>query len=150
MSKDQRAVVRKLGILTPVQIEENVLPLRNKEVRTDNGHEFQGKFRWHGEDRGIRHVSIKRGTPQLSGKSLSSDLIRRSNAHIDPIDRSSTSSSATRVALIWRPNAMNGNASTTSPDHIAPATAKRLTRPCGRSNSHTTRCPARSRWFQIA
>jgi transposase InsO family protein len=43
-------------------------PFRIREVRTDNGHEFQAKFHWHVEDLGIRHAYIKRGTPQLNGK----------------------------------------------------------------------------------
>ena len=43
-------------------------PFRIKEIRTDNGHEFQAKFHWHVEDKGIRHAYIKRGTPQLNGK----------------------------------------------------------------------------------
>ena len=43
-------------------------PFRIREVRTDNGHEFQAKFHWHVEDKGTRHAYIKRGTPQLNGK----------------------------------------------------------------------------------
>ncbi|WP_170428428.1 IS481 family transposase [Ruegeria arenilitoris] len=43
-------------------------PFRIREVRTDIGHEFQAKFHWHVEDKGIRHAYIKRGTPQLNGK----------------------------------------------------------------------------------
>ena len=43
-------------------------PFRIKEVRTDNGHEFQAKFHWHVEDKGIRHASIKPSSPQLNGK----------------------------------------------------------------------------------
>lgn len=43
-------------------------PFRIREIRTDNGHEFQAKFHWHVEDHGIRHAYIKRGTPQLNGK----------------------------------------------------------------------------------
>ena len=43
-------------------------PFRIKEIRTDNGHEFQAKFHWHVEDQGIRHAYIKRATPQLNGK----------------------------------------------------------------------------------
>jgi transposase InsO family protein len=35
---------------------------------TDRGHEFQAKFHWHVEDRGIRHAYIKPRTPQLNGK----------------------------------------------------------------------------------
>ncbi|MCP4318179.1 MAG: IS481 family transposase [Hyphomicrobiales bacterium] len=43
-------------------------PFRIREIRTDNGHEFQAKFHWHVEDQGIRHTYIRRGTPQLNGK----------------------------------------------------------------------------------
>lgn len=43
-------------------------PFRIREIRTDNGHEFQAKFHWHVEDKGIRHAYIRRGTPQLNGK----------------------------------------------------------------------------------
>ncbi len=38
-------------------------PFRIREVRTDNGHEFQAKFHWHVEDLGIRHVYIKPVSP---------------------------------------------------------------------------------------
>jgi len=43
-------------------------PFRIKEIRTDNGHEFQAKFQLHVENHGIRLAYIKRGTPQLNGK----------------------------------------------------------------------------------
>ena len=43
-------------------------PFRIREVRTDNGHEFQAKFHWHVEDQGIRHACIKPRSPQLNGK----------------------------------------------------------------------------------
>ena len=43
-------------------------PFRIREIRTDNGHEFQAKFHWHVEDLGIRHRYIKKGSPQLNGK----------------------------------------------------------------------------------
>ena len=43
-------------------------PFRVREVRTDNGHEFQAKFHWHVEDQGIRHAYIKPRSPQLNGK----------------------------------------------------------------------------------
>jgi len=43
-------------------------PFRIREIRTDNGHEFQAKFHWHVEDQGIRHAYIRRGTPQLNRK----------------------------------------------------------------------------------
>lgn len=44
------------------------IPFRIREIRTDNGHEFQAKFHWHVEDLGIRHAYIRRATPQLNGK----------------------------------------------------------------------------------
>ena len=37
-------------------------------MRTDNGREFQAKFRWHVEDQGIRHAYIKPRSPPLNGK----------------------------------------------------------------------------------
>ena len=126
----------------------DTFPFRIKEIRTDNGHEFQANFHWHVEGQGIRHVYIKRGTPQLNGKCLSSDVIRGSNAHTDQTARNSTSCSATRVTLVWRPNAMNGSASTTSPGHMAPSTAKRLTRRSAKIHNHQTRCPVSNRWLQ--
>ncbi len=43
-------------------------PFRINTIRTDNGHEFQAKFHWHVEDKGIRHVYIKPRSPQLNGK----------------------------------------------------------------------------------
>jgi transposase len=36
-------------------------PFRIREVRTDNGHEFQAKFHWHVEDKGTRRAYITRG-----------------------------------------------------------------------------------------
>lgn len=43
-------------------------PFRIKEIRTDNGHEFQARFHRHVEDKGIRHAYIKPSSPQLNGK----------------------------------------------------------------------------------
>lgn len=43
-------------------------PFRIHTVRTDRGHEFQAKFHWHVEDKGMRHVYIKPRSPQLNGK----------------------------------------------------------------------------------
>ena len=43
-------------------------PFRIREIRTDNGHEFQAKFHWHVEDKGIQHAYIKPSSPQLNGK----------------------------------------------------------------------------------
>ncbi len=43
-------------------------PFRIHTVRTDRGHEFQARFHWHVEDKGMRHVYIKPRSPQLNGK----------------------------------------------------------------------------------
>ena len=43
-------------------------PFRIHTIRTDRGHEFQAQFHWHVEDKGIRHVYNKPGSPQLNGK----------------------------------------------------------------------------------
>lgn len=43
-------------------------PFRIQQIRTDRGHEFQARFRWHVEDLGIQHVYIKARSPQLNGK----------------------------------------------------------------------------------
>lgn len=44
------------------------LPFRVHTVQTDDGSEFQARFHWHLQDRGIRHVYIKPRTPRLNGK----------------------------------------------------------------------------------
>jgi hypothetical protein len=44
------------------------LPFRVQLVQTDNGSEFQSKFRWHLEELDIRHVFIRPRTPRLNGK----------------------------------------------------------------------------------
>ncbi len=41
----------------------DTFPFRIREIRTDNGHEFQAKFHWHVEHKGIRHAYIKRSSP---------------------------------------------------------------------------------------
>ncbi len=43
-------------------------PFRIHTIRTDRGHEFQARFHWHVEDKGMRHVYIKPKSPQLNGK----------------------------------------------------------------------------------
>ncbi|MFC2115072.1 IS481 family transposase [Bacteroidota bacterium] len=43
-------------------------PFRLHTIRTDRGHEFQARFHWHVEDKGMRHVYIKPRSPQLNGK----------------------------------------------------------------------------------
>ena len=43
-------------------------PFRIHTIQTDRGHEFQARFHWHVEDKGIRHIYIKPRSPQLNGK----------------------------------------------------------------------------------
>ena len=43
-------------------------PFRIHTIKTDRGHEFQARFHWHVEDKGMRHVYIKPRSPQLNGK----------------------------------------------------------------------------------
>ncbi len=40
-------------------------PFRIKQIRTDNGHEFQSQFNWHVS---MEHVYIRTATPRLNGK----------------------------------------------------------------------------------
>ena len=47
---------------------ESKFPFRIHTIRTDRGHEFQAKFHWHVEDKGMRHTYIKPRSPQLNGK----------------------------------------------------------------------------------
>jgi transposase InsO family protein len=47
---------------------ESKFPFRIDTIRTDRGHEFQAQFHWHVEDKGMRHIYIKPGSPQLNGK----------------------------------------------------------------------------------
>jgi transposase InsO family protein len=51
-----------------VDYVENKFPFRIHTIRTDRGHEFQARFHWHVEDKGMRHVYIKPRSPQLNGK----------------------------------------------------------------------------------
>jgi transposase InsO family protein len=47
---------------------ENKFPFRIHTIRTDRGHEFQARFHWHVEDKGMRHIYIKPHSPNLNGK----------------------------------------------------------------------------------
>ena len=47
---------------------ESKFPFRIHTIRTDRGHEFQARFHWHVEDKGIRHIYIKPDSPNLNGK----------------------------------------------------------------------------------
>jgi transposase InsO family protein len=56
---------------TAVEFTDEVLrrlPFRVQLIQTDNGSEFQSKFRWHLEDLDVRHVFIRPRTPRLNGK----------------------------------------------------------------------------------
>ena len=43
-------------------------PFRIHTIQTDNRHEFQSKFNWHVQDKGMNHRYIKPGKPQHNGK----------------------------------------------------------------------------------
>jgi transposase InsO family protein len=43
-------------------------PFQVSAIQTDNGPEFSVQFRWHVQDKGIRHIYIKPRTPRLNGK----------------------------------------------------------------------------------
>lgn len=49
-------------------------PFRISIIRTDDGHEFQGRFQSHLEDLGIEHACIKPEIPRHNGKVEHSDL----------------------------------------------------------------------------
>ena len=78
----------------------NKFPFRIREVRTDNGHEFQAKFHWHVEDLGIRHAYIKPASPQLNGK----------------VERSHRTDQQEFYQLLTYTGSPKGSSSTTSPD----------------------------------
>lgn len=46
----------------------NKFHFRIHTIQTDNGHEFQSKFNWHLEDKGMKHRYIKPGKPKHNGK----------------------------------------------------------------------------------
>ena len=80
-------------------------PFRIQMIRTDRGHEFQAKFHWHVEDRGI-HTSTS------SHDRLSSTA--RSSARTAQIRKSSISFSVTKTMSISKPNWRTGSVSTTA------------------------------------
>ena len=43
-------------------------PFRIRAIRTENGHEFQARFYWYVEDKGMNHVYIKPRSPRLKDK----------------------------------------------------------------------------------
>jgi transposase InsO family protein len=63
-AKELNYLRRKLFVIEWIE----KFPFRIHTVRTDRGHEFQAKFHWHVEDKGIRHVYMKPRSPQLNGK----------------------------------------------------------------------------------
>jgi len=46
---------------------ESKFPFWIHTIRTDHGHEFQARFHWPVEDKGMRHIYIKPRSPQLNG-----------------------------------------------------------------------------------
>jgi hypothetical protein len=94
-------------------------PFRIREVRTDNGHEFQAQFHWHVEDLGIRYAYIKLASPQLNGK------VERSH----PTDEQEFNQLPTYTDDVdLRAGSPNGSSSTTSPDLTVHSTERHLTR----------------------
>ena len=90
-------------------------PFRIQMIRTDRGHEFQAKFHWHVEDRGIRHVYIKPRSPQLNGK------VERSHRS----DQEKLMSfSVTKTMSISKPNWRTGSVSIISQDLMALTTER--------------------------
>lgn len=114
-------------------------PFRIREIRTDNGHEFQAKFHWHVEDIGIRHAYIKKGTPQLNGK------VERSHRSDQ---QEFTNYLATKMTLISSLSSMSGKTSTISIDHMVPLSEKSLTKPSKKSYSQIRKCLARPATLQ--
>jgi transposase InsO family protein len=115
-------------------------PFRIQEIRTDNGHEFQAKFHWHVEDKGIRHAYIKPSSPQLNGK------VERSHRSDE---KEFYQLSAIRAMSTLSPNWPSGSNSTTSPDHTALTMGKRLTRHSEKSYNDMKWCLARSPTLQV-
>ncbi len=56
------------GAIDFIESVNEEFPFRIKEVRIDNGREFQAKFHGNVADKGIRHACIKPASPQLNGK----------------------------------------------------------------------------------
>jgi transposase InsO family protein len=94
-------------------------PFRIREIRTDNGHEFQAQFHWHVEDQGIRHVYIKPNSPQLNGK------VERSHRTDDEEFYQLLSLPMTST---YKPSWPSGRASITSRDLTVRLTEKLLTK----------------------
>jgi len=64
-------IYKKHNQISAIDFVEYVIekfPFRIHTIRTDRGHEFQARFHWHIEDKGMRHVYIKPKSPQLNGK----------------------------------------------------------------------------------
>ena len=117
-------------------------PFRIKEIRTDNGHEFQAKFHWHVEDKAS-------GTPTSKKERRSS--MARWNDRIAQIRRSSTSCCPTRTISTLKQSSRSGKVSTTSIAHTAPSAEKHLTKRSEKSyDSALTSCLAGSAASQSA
>jgi transposase InsO family protein len=70
---------------------ESKFPFRINTIRTDRGHEFQARFHWHAEDKGLKHIYIKPASPQLNGKversyRIDQDEFYQSLTYTDDVD----------------------------------------------------------------
>src|SRR5450631_3875439 len=111
-------------------------PFRIKEIRTDNGHEFQAKLI------GMSKTKAS-GTPTSKRERRSS--MARWNDRIAQIRRSSTSCCPTRTISTSKKSSRSGNISTTSIAPTAPSTEKHLTKRSEKSyDSALTNCLAGS------
>ena len=99
-------------------------PIRIQCICTDRGHEFQAKFHWHVEDRGIRQAYIKPRTPSSTARS--SDLTA-------PTRRSFINCSIARTTFISIVSWPSGKPSKTSSDLTAPSKERRLTKLLGKN-----------------
>ncbi|MBQ74712.1 MAG: IS481 family transposase [Gammaproteobacteria bacterium] len=90
-------------------------PFRLHTIQTDRGHEFQAKFHWHVEDKGIRHRYIKPRTPQLNGKVERShrtdqDEFYQLLSYVDDVDLNKKLVEWENFYNFYRPHgAFNGN-----------------------------------------
>ena len=88
-------------------------PFRIREIRADDGHEFQAKFRRRVEDQGVRHACVKPRSPRLDGKvershgSDEQELRQRLNYKGD-VDLEAKLEERERVHNLARPHGAHG------------------------------------------
>lgn len=88
-------------------------PFRIRQIRTDNGHEFQARFHWHVEDLGMEHAYIKPRSPRLNGKVERShrtdvDEFYQLLSYVDDVDLSKKLEEWERFYNLARPHGAHG------------------------------------------